>query len=473
MRMPQKAVFVLALAMAAAGLVQAADLTKEEQAWLAKASRQEVNGWVYLHMEGQPFARGFQHGYLLAPEIAESLRVQKHETRWDTAKDWSFFVEATLKLFADKIDPEWRAEMEGITAGARKAGVDLAYGDVLLLNASAEIFSYWYPWSETNAGEPSKGGGCSSFIATGKATADGRLVLAHNTWSSFATACSNIVIDLAPEKGFRILMQANPGEIHSGTDFFVCSSGIVGSETTIDYFHGFDPNGRPEFTRIRQAMQYAPSLDEFMKVLIEGNNGGYANTWLLGDARSNEIARLELGLKHHSIERTKDGFYAGSNITENIPILRDETDADFDNIKRADIARRVRWLDLFDQSMGKVDVERAKAMLADHYDVYLGKEQPGARTICGHFELDPDPAGPPSDGWVKPYYPGGALDGKVVDAKMALAMTFWGKWGSSCDIPFDAEAFLKAHRQYDYLKGYLKSRPTQPWTVFRAKVKEK
>jgi hypothetical protein len=242
----------------------------------------------------------------------------------------------------------------------------------------------------------------------------------------------------------------------------------VGTETTIDYFKGFDPDGMPEFVRIRKAMQYARNLDEALKIMIDGNNGGYANTWLFGDVRSNEIARLELGLKFHSVERTRDGFYSGSNITENIPLLRQETDADFDNIKHSDIARRVRWLDLFDKWMGKIDAERGKLMLGDHYDVYAGKDTPGDRTICGHWELASDPAGGASDAWAKPFYPAGALDGKVVDAKMAGEMTFWAKWGSSCDIAFDAEKFLKEHRQYDYLKGYLKSRPAQPWTVFKS-----
>jgi hypothetical protein len=469
MRLFKRALIVLLVAALGAGLALAADLTREEQGWLAQAAREETNGWVVLHLQGKPFARGFQHGYLLAPEIAESLRVEKQMTWWDTGKDWSFFVEATLGMFASKIEPEFREEMEGIAAGARKAGLDVSYGDIVLLNASSEIMGYWYPCSLKDDHPPQKAGGCSAFIATGKTTADGRLVMAHNTWASYATCHSSIVIDLRPDKGFRMLMQAFPAAIHSGTDFFVCSSGLVGTETTIDYFKGFDPDGLPEFTRIRKAMQYAADLDGFLKTMIDGNNGGYANTWLLGDARTNEIARLELGLKHHSVERTRDGFYCGSNITENIPLLRDETDADFDNIKRSDIARRVRWLELFDKWMGRVDVERAKLMLADHYDVYAGKEQPGDRTICGHWELAPDPVGGPGDAWAKPFYPGGALDGKVVDARMALEMSFWGKWGSSCDIPFDAEAFLKAHRQYDYLSGYLKSRPTEPWTIFKSR----
>jgi hypothetical protein len=198
--------FVLNIAAFSVALGFAADLTTEEQAWLSKAIREETNGWIYIHIEGRPFARGFQHGYLLAKEIAESLRIEKYINWWDTGKEWSFFVEATLKMFAPKIAPEFREEMEGITAGARKAGVEVSYGDVVLLNASSEIFGYWYSWSQKNAGSPQKGGGCSAFIATGKATADGRLVLAHNTWTSYVTCLSNIVIDLVPEKGFRMLM---------------------------------------------------------------------------------------------------------------------------------------------------------------------------------------------------------------------------------------------------------------------------
>lgn len=461
----------LLIGMISGSVILAAGLSKEEQAWVAKASREERNGWVFLHIEGKPFVRGFQHGYLLAKEIAESLRVEKYMDWWSTGKEWPYFVEQTLKMFAPNIDPEFQEEMEGIAAGAGKAGVDVKYGDIVMLNALFEIMGYWYPASLKDGSQPQRTGGCSAFIATGKATSDGRIVMAHNTWAHFVSTRLNVIIDLMPEKGFRMMMQAFPAAIHSGTDFFVCSSGLVGSETTINYFKGFRPEGIPEFVRIRKAMQYARSLDEALKIMIDGNNGGYANTWLFGDIRSNEIARLELGLKCHSIERTRDGFYSGSNITENIPLLRQETEDDLDNIKHSGIARRVRWLELFDKWTGKIDAECGKVMLADHYDVYAGKEQPGDRTICGHLELAPDPAGNPGDAWVKPFYPAGALDGKVVDAQMAREMSFWAKWGSSCDIPFDARKFLQEHRQYDYLKGYLKSRPAEPWTVFKSASK--
>ena len=159
MRLFKRFMTFLLIAAFTAGLVLAADLTKEEQAWLAKAVRQETNGWVFLHIEGKPFVRGFQHGYLLAKEIAESLRVAKHITWWDTAREWPFFVEQTLRMFAPKIEPEYREEMEGITAGARKAGIEVSYGDIVLLNASSEIMGYWYPWFQKENGPSPKSGG--------------------------------------------------------------------------------------------------------------------------------------------------------------------------------------------------------------------------------------------------------------------------------------------------------------------------
>ena len=61
---------VLSFTLAASSL--AADLTSHEAGWLAKAKRFERHGWIYLHLEGEPAAHKFQHGYLLAPEIAEN-----------------------------------------------------------------------------------------------------------------------------------------------------------------------------------------------------------------------------------------------------------------------------------------------------------------------------------------------------------------------------------------------------------------
>ena len=40
---------------------------------LKGAQRFEDGGWIYVHLEGTPAAIGFQHGYLLAPEIEDGF----------------------------------------------------------------------------------------------------------------------------------------------------------------------------------------------------------------------------------------------------------------------------------------------------------------------------------------------------------------------------------------------------------------
>ena len=190
-------------------------------------------------------------------------------------------------------------------------------------------------------------------------TRDGGIVLGHNTMTSYTTADCNLVLEIVPREGHRILMQGSPGWIHSGTDFFVTDAGLVGSETTISGFKGFDEKGVPEFVRMRRATQDAATIDEWCAIMRKGNNGGYANGWLIGDVKTGEIARLELGLKHVGFERTKDGYFVGSNLAENVQILRLETDQDETDIRVSDVARRVRWKQLMKENHGQ-DRPRAR-----------------------------------------------------------------------------------------------------------------
>jgi hypothetical protein len=263
-------------------------------------------------------------------------------------------------------------------------------------------------------------------------------------------------------------MQTVPGLIHSGTDFFITDAGIVGSETTIGGFFPFDKKGVPEFSRMRTATQYASSIDEWCEIMKKGNNGGYANAWLIGDVNTNEIARLELGLKYVGFEKKKDGYFIGSNVAEDLRILRFETKmTDNTNIKNNCISRRVRWKQLMKENSGKIDLILAETFEADHYDTYLNLNKPGYRTLCAHGELDAD-----MEGLWEPFDAAGVLDGKVVDSKMAKQMSFVARWGAACGTPFDAKKFLELHPQYDWMNGLLKDRPTQPWTVFKAGEKE-
>jgi len=214
---------------------------------------------------------------------------------------------------------------------------------------------------------------------------------------------------------------------------------------------------------MRRATQDAGSLEAWCAIMKHGNNGGYANAWLLGDINTREIARLELGLKHVAFEKKRDGCFIGSNVAEDPKILRLETESKDTDIRISSIARRVRWKQLMKQHAGKIDLALAKSFEADHFDTYRGKVFPGGRTLCGHFELDPDAGG----GRGVPYGCHGTVDGKVVDAAMAKRMSFSARWGSACGAQFVAEKFLTAHPQFESLSGLLPDRSSQPWTNFQ------
>jgi hypothetical protein len=448
-------------------------LTNEQKTWISKANRHEKNGWIYLHIEGSPEERGFQHGYLLSKEIKEAIRILSEVWKYKTAMKWSWYVDRGHDILTKKTDPENLAEIDGIVEGMKAAGVSTTRDELVSLNGFPELFGDWWPLVKdsirVNTPDPLKQS-CSSFIATGKMTKDGGMVLGHNTHDDYCNPLCNIIIDILPEKGHRILMQTIPGFIHSETDFFITDAGIVGSETTIGGFFPFDTKGVPEFSRMRTATQYASSIDEWCEIMKKGNNGGYANAWLIGDVNTNEIARLELGLKYAGFEKKKDGYFIGSNVAEDLRILRFETKmTDNTNIKVSSIARRVRWKQLMNENVGKIDINNAKLFEADHFDTYLNQDKPGSRTLCAHYELDPL-----LEGYYlyEPFEPTGVLDGKVVDSKMAKQMSFVARWGAACGTPFDSKKFLEQHPQYDWMTGLLKDRPTQPWTVFKAGEKE-
>ncbi len=75
------------------------------------AWRTDVNGWIRLHTEGDPFRLGFQNGYLLAAEIRDLFgRVRAYARH--TWEDWGFFRETARSLYQEKLAPEYREEID-------------------------------------------------------------------------------------------------------------------------------------------------------------------------------------------------------------------------------------------------------------------------------------------------------------------------------------------------------------------------
>ncbi len=145
-------------------------------------------------------------------------------------------------------------EMKGIAEGAAAAGakyqgrtVDLL--DVVAANTITELGLLDPALRITPSGleglglvppdyapkrDPAVTERCSAFAATGKATRDGHMVIAHTTfWPETLAEQTNIMLDVQPAQGHRVLMQSYPGGIQSGTDWYQNDAGVVLTETTI------------------------------------------------------------------------------------------------------------------------------------------------------------------------------------------------------------------------------------------------
>ncbi len=456
------------------------------------------NGWHQISVWGEPYERGYAHGLLLAEEIKECFDTMKYALYDSHGLPIDFFVEASNFLFKSAIKnnfPKIFEELEGITDGARKNGSGVSLDEMVLLNNLLSI-DYALSYLENNAskvhtmspenksliksiGKSTLEGGaddrCSAFMAVGDYTKDGNICCGHNTFTNFVVGqFVNCIITVNPSKGdgHKVMYQSSAGSICSGTDFFVTSNGFVGTETTIGGFFAYD-NLDPICCRIRTCMQYARTMEDYIRFLEKNNSGDYANSWLIGDTKNNEIMRIELGLKYSNIERTKNGCFIGFNAPYDARIRNLEcVNTGFDDIRRHQGARKVRLEELTEKYKGKIDTDIAKEIIGDHYDVYLHKENPCSRTCCSHYDLD-DRAFMSQADRPLPYQPRGAVDGIVADTQMIKQGKFLAKWGSSCNIPFYVDKFMKNNIQWKRFAPYLKDRPNMPWTVFTGFENEK
>lgn len=450
----------------------AAKTTGADSKRMGNASREDKNGWMYIHLQGSPADMGYQHGYLLANEIDTTIQMMEYYLQHETKKDWAFYRSAARNFIWNKLDREYKDEISGIAEGLQAQHKQYDSLDIAAYNAWLELAFYYVPSlmnaAVSHSGDNKAPGNCSAFIATGSYTKDGKIVMGHNNWTEYIIGQHwNVIADMVPEKGNHILMDCMPGFIHSGDDFLITGNGLLITETTITQFNLFDSTGIPEFMRARKAAQYSKSIDDVIKIFTEGNNGGYANDWLIGDINTNEVAKLELGLKDYRVWRSKDTAMIGSNFASDPKLIKEETTFNVNDSTSSPNARKKRMEQLVLVDLkGKIDAETGKQIEADHVDALQGKNANNRCVICGHIDEDPKGC---AEWDHAPWYPMGAVQGKVTTTEMAKKMQLWAHMGHPCGEDFIGATFYKAHPEYSWMSKYLTDMRSYQWTLFEAK----
>lgn len=416
---------------------------------------EEKEGWIIAHIFGEPYDRGFAHGYLLKNELKKVLNTVPFIVKEQLDISLQKFINKSNKLIKPKIKkyfPEFYNELRGICDGANYGNIDISLDFLIAWNALLSLYDVFSKKTER----------CSAFIACGNSTEKGDIIMGHNTHSDFATGqLLNIVLYVTPSSGNSFVMQTSPGFIASSSDWFLCSSGIIGCETTIGNTNYKPKFGTPYFCRIRQAMQYGNSLDDYVKIMMDKNAGDYACSWLLGDIKQNEIMLFELGLKEKHIQTTKNGVFYGMNSAISESLRKNETnDKDHENLFTSSGSRNARLNELLNEKYnGSINLENSKKILSDHYDMFLQKNILNSRGICKHLELEPEPDKKDT----KPFYPFGCTDTKIVNSEMASKLSFLGKMGCGCGEHFSIKNYIKQHPEYEDWGNILQDRPRRKW----------
>ena len=294
--------------------------------WSGPGFRYDDQGWIFVHIEGEPYERGYQYGSLMPDEIAEYIRkLGVRRTHEDPESGWDWIRFEADALFLRKYDHEYLTEMRGIADGAAAAGgevwgrpIDLR--DIVALNSvvdhgqleaalpvtpnSLTGQAFAAPDEELDVEVDQHK--CSSFVATGPATRDGQVVFGQIfMWNGYTGVHWNVITDVVPSEGYRLVYHTFPGGIHSGADFYLNEAGIAFGETTVMQTP-YEANSTPQSNRARKAAQYAASIDDVERILWEKNNGMYTNDWPIADFETGEVAILLLGTHAKKLWRSSE-----------------------------------------------------------------------------------------------------------------------------------------------------------------------
>ncbi len=434
--------------------------------------RTSVNGWLRVHVQGDPYDIGFQHGYLLAREIKETKKTISNLLLTACKKSWQECRNIARKIYLPKIPKDILTEIQAITEGVKAKGIKgIDDIDIISLNGYYDTLTYFIATQDKEIPSMRRcSAHCSAFMAAGNYTATGEIIFAHSMWAGFISPANRIILSITPSKGKKILAETMPASIHgSGVDVYINSAGMLITNTTLTSGKTFNTEGIPYFVRARKALQYSASIDEWLEIFLKDNNGGDPSGWFIGDAKTGEIAYVEVATYNYAIRRTRNGFFPGCNMAYNSKV-RSETAVNYRDKTTSTSARDIRWKQLIREYKGKITIATSKKFIADHFDIVENIYNPSARTLCGH--LDNDPRGWPDWG-VPPYAPYlSTSDAIVSSSSLALNGDFWAHWGRPCGMDFRVDNFLKEHPEYNYQASKFQDLIAYPWTLFSASWKE-
>lgn len=387
---------------------------------LKKAHFKEQKGVKILHVKGEPYEMGYQHGYLLADKIDLMINRTLLATAAYVAQQTGSDIkraEEMLRIGQEKAEPhlpiEFKEEMAGIADGAKDAGSDVTLEQILLWNTNYDqwcIYCHPHYW-QCNDEESSNplvttrlpGGGCSSFCAWDEwAGGDGKLIFGKNedNFNMPEQLDNRMMVIADPNDGFGHAFLTYPGMI--GLDGGVNEDGFeMMTQLNSMQYESMEGCGIGIFTRL--LLTHASTVDDAIKT-FQNHPRCAGIAYHVADAKAKKAAVVETCSKMVSVRHPMPEIkaiwqtnhsncypgwmgYSGYDMVADQAIVNELDDIftverwqnslkDPYNFYVQAPSRFERYGQLIHQYYGDITPENAMKILTDRYDPYTRMTRP-------------------------------------------------------------------------------------------------
>lgn len=288
-----------------------------------------------IEVSGSSYEMGYQHGTQAAPLIQRYLLLIERLT--GKSRDTLCRNAMTFLPYIERLSPAYVAEIRGLADGAA-----ISFEEAVLCQARAE------------AGQVPDGG-CTAFVVTGEATADGLTLAGQNQDLEPEYADVAILLHVKPNDGRpRALMFTFAGQLgYAGMN----EHGVAYFANALYDFH-WQP-GLPHYPLKRVLLEQA-TLSDCLGVLDRHPTCSAANV-VLCDAHG---ASADVEVRPEKIARFQDdhgNWLVHANHYLTADFAHHETNSLADSC-----ARLARMRTLLRRQWGQITVDRMKEILADH-----------------------------------------------------------------------------------------------------------
>lgn len=365
------------------------------EAWAKK-----VHGIWILHVTGDRYAMAYQHGRLLAEEIADGSLVRASRIATDaidgsvgkgalgTAVKWYAMKRIARRILKTGVaharrlrpDQEPLAEAFGLSAAT---GIDVqTIVEAALGPETAQVLLGQFS-SLAIGSAPSQ---CTSFVAWGDATADGEMLIGRNTdypLNGFFDRHPTVVYQTPTDGGHRFMTVTSAG-FHNGGVCGFNEHGIYLAIHTVPTKHVSSAR-LPVFLVGQHVLRTAKTFDEVETILADSKP---AAGWSYHVVSTKERRAASFELCAERVERldATGTTHVTTNHWRTAP-MQSKNLAVNETVDEDTRARMMRAKTLIDEAGGALDVEGAMRILGDKIDPYSGEKRVAPNTIAASITV--------------------------------------------------------------------------------------